>query len=54
MENEDAHNEEGDTTDDHVCYVPHIAIAGQRWPTFDIDPNRRRARIWQGHTAGLG
>jgi len=54
MESEDAHDEEADATGDHVCYIPYIAIAGQRWSTFDIDPNRRRSRVWQRHTAGLG
>lgn len=53
MEKEEAHDEEGDTTDDHVCYIPHIAIASERWPTYDIDPNGRCAWVWQGHTAGL-
>lgn len=54
MENEDAHDEEGDTTDDHVCYVSHIAVASQRWPTYDIDSNWCRARALQGYAAGLG
>jgi len=54
MEKEDAHDEEGDATDNHVCYVPHIAVASQRWPTYDIDSNRRRIRGGQAHTTGLG
>lgn len=54
MEEEDAHDEDGDTTDDHVCYITRIIAAGQRWPTFDFDSNRRDTWICQAHTAGLG
>ena len=54
MEGEDAHDENGDTTDDHVCYITRIVVPGQRWPTFDIDSNGRDAWICQEHPAGHG
>ena len=54
MEDEDAHNDNRDTTDNHVCYITRIAVACQRWPTFDIDSNWCGAWICQAHTAGLG
>jgi len=54
MEEEDAHDEYGDATGNHVCYIPRITAAGQWWPTFDIDSNRRNARVCQAYTAGYG
>jgi len=55
MEGEDAHDENGDTADDHVCYITRIVVtAGQIWPTYDIDSNRRLAWLFQEHTAGQG
>jgi hypothetical protein len=54
MESEDAHDEEGDTTDDHVRDIPHIAAASQRWPTFDIDPNGCGVRVLQSQATICG
>jgi hypothetical protein len=54
MENEDTDDEEGDTTDDHVRYIARVAVAGQRWPTCDLDSNWRDARVGQGDTSSLG
>jgi hypothetical protein len=54
MEDEEAHDEDGDTTDDHVCYIARTVVASQRWPTFDMNSNWRGTWICQAHTTGLG